>query len=220
MRGMLQHRNEALASPARMINLAENSPKRMPTNPFDTDAALYEGLRTNQAGAYDWLYTHLYPSYRFWVLTNNGTATDAEDNFQKGLVSFVMNLTTGKYEYRAGAKVTTVIFDYCKKAWLTELDSARIRYRATMPEQIDTPDSYDALDELNRAELVEAVRAALGELREGCRQLMQWFYIDELSLRDIAGQMSMKESSVKSKRYECTEQLKRIYLQIARKRGL
>jgi DNA-directed RNA polymerase specialized sigma24 family protein len=67
---------------------------------------------------------------------------------------------------------------------------------------------------------VGAVHTTLGELREGCRQLMQWFYIEERSLREIAEQMQLKETSVKSKRYECTEQLKRIYLQIARKRGL
>jgi RNA polymerase sigma factor (sigma-70 family) len=222
MKGTLQQRKRGLTPMTPSANLAVNnlSTMSLPTNSYDNDTNLYEGLRAGRTGAYDWLYTHLYPSYRFWVQNNNGSASDAEDAFQKGLISFVSNLTSGRYEYRAGAKVTTVIFDYCKKVWLTELDSARLRYRGAMPEQIDTPDSYDAIDELNRTELVGAVREALTELREGCRQLIQLFYIDEFSLREIAEQLSMKETSVKSKRYECTEQLKRIYLQIARKRGL
>lgn len=185
-----------------------------------TDRSLYEALLRHDNEAFDWLYTNLFPSFRFWVTSNNGTVTDAEDAFQKGLVNFVLNLQSGRYEYRPSAKVTTVVFDYCKKVWLTELDSARMRRHAAMPAQIDTPDTDDALFELARAETVEAVRQALGQLREGCRQLMQWFYMDDLSLREIAERLNMKETSVKSKRYECTEQLKRIYQQIARQRGL
>lgn len=219
---MPPHGAGALAETEPSVHPAPNRPLPMtpkPT-PFDTDRVLFEGLRDGDARAYDWLYAHLYPSFRFWVGGNNGTVADAEDAFQKGLINFLLNLESGRYEYRSGTKVTTVIFDYCKKVWLTELDSARVRRHAAMPAQVDTPGTDDAVQDLVRGETVEAVRQALGQLRDGCRQLMQWFYVDELSLREIAERLSLKETSVKSKRYECTEQLKRIYQQIARQRGL
>lgn len=208
--------------PGLPVLVAGNSQCRMPspTHAFETDRVLFEALQAGNASAYDWLYTNLFPSFRFWVTNNSGTIADAEDSFQKGLINFILNLESGRYEHRPTAKVTTVLFDYCKKVWLTELDSARMRRHAAMPAQVDTPDTDDALLELARQETVDAVRQSLGQLREGCRQLMQWFYIDELSLREIAERLSMKETSVKSKRYECTEQLKRIYQQIARQRGL
>ncbi len=204
------------------IILVENLSELMQRRPlqFENDQSIYQALLRRDEEAYDWLYTDLFPSFRFWMTSNSGTVVDAEDAFQKGLVSFLTNLESGRYQYQPGTKVTTVIFDYCKKVWLTELDSARRRHAAAMPEEITLADTDDALHELIRTDTVEAVRAALAELKEGCRQLMQWFYIDEQSLRDIAEQMNMKETSVKSKRYECTEQLKRIYQQIAVRRGL
>ncbi|WP_375446693.1 RNA polymerase sigma factor [uncultured Fibrella sp.] len=186
---------------------------------FGTDQSLYEALLRREDKAYEWLYSDLYPSFRFWITTNSGTEADAEDAFQKGLISFLANLESGRYQYQPGTKVTTVIFDYCKKVWLTELGSARRRHAATMPEEIRLATTDDTLDDLVRTDTVEAVRAALSELKEGCRQLMHWFYVDERSLREIALEMNMKETSVKSKRYECTEQLKRIYQKIAVRRG-
>jgi RNA polymerase sigma factor (sigma-70 family) len=202
--------------------LVENLPELMPSRPlqYSTDQALYDALLHRDDRAYEWLYANLYPSFRFWMTNNNGTEADAEDAFQKGLVSFLANLESGRYQHQAGTKVTTVIFDYCKKVWLTELSSARRRHAAAMPEEVNIASSEDALDDLIRTDTVEAVRTALSELKEGCRQLMQWFYVDERSLRDIAVEMNMKETSVKSKRYECTEQLKRIYQKIAVRRGL
>ena len=200
----------------RLLNLMPD-----PVSLFGTDQQrLYDALRQRDERAYEWLYTDLYPSFRFWMTSNSGTPADAEDAFQKGLISFLHNLETGRYQYQPGTKVTTVLFDYCKKTWFTELKSAPNRYAAEMPADLDQPDTDDALDALVRAETVAAVRGALAQLKAGCRQLMQWFYIDELSLREIALKMNMKENSVKSKRYECTEQLKRFYRDIANQRGL
>ena len=201
--------------------LVANLPNEMQNHPVSyTDPQLYEALLRRDERGYDWLYTHFYPQFRYWMTSNSGTDADAEDAFQKGLVSFLLNLETGKYQYQAGTKVTTVIFDYCKKVWFTELKSARNRHAAAMPEELNLADADDALQELVRDDTVKAVRGALAQLKEGCRQLVQWFYIDQDSLRDIAERMGMKETSVKSKRYECTEQLKRAYQQIAERRGL
>lgn len=205
------------------IILVGNLSDLMPDSAIDfgtNQQLLYDALLTHDQRAYEWLYTDLFPSFRFWTTSNNGTVADAEDSFQKGLVSFLLNLESGRYQYQPGTKVTTVIFDYCKKVWLSELGSARKRHAADMPENLSIADTDDALDALTRTDTVAAVRGALAQLKEACRQLIQWFYIDELSLRDIAARLNMKETSVKSKRYECTEQLKRFYRELADRRGL
>ena len=205
------------------IILVGNLPDLMPDPATQFGAnqqLLYDALMQHDQRAYEWLYTDLYPSFRFWTTSNSGTVADAEDAFQKGLVSFLFNLESGKYQYQPGTKVTTVIFDYCKKLWLTELGSARKRHAADMPENLNIADTDDALDALTRTDTVEAVRGALLQLKEACRQLLEWFYIDELSLREVAVKLNMKETSVKSKRYECTEQLKRFYRKLADQRGL
>lgn len=182
--------------------------------------ALYEALRRGDSAAYDHLYAELYGPFQFWVIGNSGTEMDAEDAFQKGLMNFLLNLETGKYHYQEGAKVTYVVFEYCKKVWLTELQSARFRNRAAMPASLELPDTADIEQDLERMVLVKAVQHALGMLKDECRNLMQWFYIDELSIREIAERLGMKETSTKSKRYDCTERLKGLYLKTAKQSGL
>ncbi|GAB3948250.1 hypothetical protein GCM10028805_22170 [Spirosoma harenae] len=195
----------------------------MPTRPlpiYSTEQALYEALSRREERAYHHLYAESFPSFRHWVITNNGSEMDAEDAFQKGMLNFLLNIETGKYQLQAGTRITTVLFEYCKRVWFTELKSARMRTRGTMPDTIDAVDTADVAMDLERMEIVNAVRQSLGQMKEECRKLLEWFYVDELSLREIAERLGMKESSVKSKRYDCAEKLKALYQKIANQQGL
>ena len=145
---------------------------------------------------------------------------DAEDAFQRGMLSFMLNLETGAYQLQAGTRITTVLFEYCKRIWLTELGSARFRNRASLPDSLDAADTSDVVKDLERIDIVNAVRYSLGQLKDECRKLIEWFYVDDLSLREIAERLGMKESSVKSKRYDCAEKLKAFYQKTAKQQGL
>jgi RNA polymerase sigma factor (sigma-70 family) len=179
-----------------------------------TQSELYEALMLRKEWAYDYLYHELSGTFTHWVGRNNGSEMDAEDAFQKGLLNFLLNLETGRYQFQENAKITTVVFDYCKKVWLNELTSSRLATRATMPDAYNPANDTDLQNDLERGELITQVRAALHQLKGECRQLIEWFYIDDFSLREIAEKLGMKESSTKQKRYDCTEKLKQIYLKL------
>ncbi|GHB73604.1 RNA polymerase sigma factor [Persicitalea jodogahamensis] len=184
------------------------------TSPL-SQSELYEALKKRQGWAYDYLYGELSHSFRYWVERNSGTEMDAEDAFHKGLLNFLLNLETGKYEFRENTKITTVVFDYCKKVWLNELASSRLKKRAIMPDAYDPVNDVDLQKDLERAETIAQVRAALDQLKADCRRLIEMFYCDELSLKEIAKKLGMKESSTKQKRYDCTEKLKQLVLKQA-----
>ncbi|MCY7350488.1 MAG: sigma-70 family RNA polymerase sigma factor [Cytophagaceae bacterium] len=193
----------------------------MPASPsFDDNRALYDALRQRNDRAYDFLYARLAGSFSHWVHTHNGSAMDAEDAFQKGLLNFLLNLESGQYQFQATARITTVLFDYCKKIWLNELQSARMKTSVQLSDFINPADDTDLLADLERSERVATIQKALNQLKEECRQLLQWFYIDELSLREIADKTGLKESSAKAKRYDCAEKLKGYYLQLANRPGV
>ncbi|MBB5282615.1 RNA polymerase sigma factor (sigma-70 family) [Rhabdobacter roseus] len=177
-----------------------------------TQSELYDALKMRQAWAYDHLYRELKNPFQYWVVRNNGSEMDAEDAFHKGLLNFLLNIETGKYQFQENAKITTVIFDYCKKVWLNELASSRLKTRTSLPDAYDPVHDTDLQKDLERHELVAQVRAALAHLKAECRQLIEWFYMDDLSLREIAEKLGMKESSTKQKRYDCTEKLKQLLL--------
>lgn len=187
---------------------------------YTTEKELYDALSRREDRAYQYLYTDVFPSFQHWVLTNSGSAMDAEDSFQKGLLNFLLNIETGKYQLQAGTRITTVAFEYCKRVWLTELRSARLRHRGTMPERIDVVDSTDVVQDLERMDVVRTVQQSLQQLKDDCRKLLEWFYVEEISLREIAERLDMKEESVKSKRYQCAEKWKAFYQQTAKQQGL
>lgn len=188
------------------------------SNSFDNNLTLYKALLHREEQAYDFLYEQLLSSFTNWVRLKNGSEMDAQDAFQKGLLNFLLNLETGKYEFRTETKVTTVIFDYCKKVWFNELKSARMKTNTELFDFVNPADSTDIEADLAREETILAVREAVQKLKEDCRKMMEWFYIEELSIREIAERLGMKESSTKQKRYDCTEKLKAFYLDIATKR--
>ena len=177
---------------------------------------LYVALKERQEWAYDHLYKELMHPFAYWVERNNGTEMDAEDAFQKGILNFLLNLETGRYQFQEHAKITTVVFEYCKKVWLNELNSSRIITRATMPDSYDPVLDTDLQEDLERSEVITQVRQAMNQLKKDCRQLIEWFYMDELTLREIAEKLGMKESSTKQKRYDCTEHLKKLVQQQTR----
>ncbi len=187
---------------------------------YPTDRDLYVALSRRQERAYQFLYAESFPSFRYWMLANSGSEMDAEDAFQKGLLSLLLNIETGKYQFQEGTRVTTVVFEYCKRVWLTELKSARLRTSVAMSDGFDAIDTTDVASDLERLDVVNAVRQSLQQLKGDCRQLIEWFYVEELSLRDIAQRLGMKETSVKSKRYDCAEKLKAFYQQTSIQRDL
>ncbi|GAB3920791.1 RNA polymerase sigma factor [Larkinella terrae] len=180
---------------------------------YATDLDFYDALSRRDERAYHNLYATVFPSFQRWVLSNNGSEMDAEDAFQKGLMNFLLNIEIGKYQLQSGARITTVAFEYCKRVWLTELKSARFRYRGNMPDHLDLADTVDVEKDLERMDVVYAVQQSMHQLKEVCRNLLEWFYVDELPLREIAERLDMKEESVKSKRYQCAEKLKAYYRQ-------
>ena len=192
--------------------------RQLPIYPTERD--LYVALSRREERAYQFLYAESFPPFRQWMLANSGAEMDAEDAFQKGLLSFLLNIETGRYQFQEGTRVTTVVFEYCKRVWLTELKSARFRTSVAMPDGFDAIDTTDVANDLERLDVVNAVRQSLHRLRDDCRQLIEWFYVEELSLRDIAQRLGLKETSVKSKRYDCAEKLKAFYQQTSIQRDL
>ena len=187
---------------------------------YAVDQDLYDALSQREERAYQYLYAESFPSFRYRMLNNSASEMDAEDAFQKGMLSFLLNIETEKYQFQPGTRVTTVVFEYCKRVWLTELKSARLRTRGAMPDVVQIADTADVVEDLERLEIVKTVRESLDQLKNDCRQLIEWFYVDELSLREIAERLGMKESSARSKRYSCAEKLKAFYQQAAHKRGI
>lgn len=76
-------------------------------------------------------------------------------------------------------------------------------FSADLPEAIS-----QAYDEDERSWIFKKLDRAFQLLAEDCRKVLKWFYVEDRSLRDIAGELGMTEASATVKRFKCAKYLK------------
>ena len=75
-----------------------------------------------------------------------------------------------------------------------------------LDENTDPPDeSYDEQKELQ----LQAMEAAIAQLPEAYRQIIQWHYYENLPLQTIAQQLGQTENNIKVRMYRIRERIKR-----------
>lgn len=143
-----------------------------------------------------------------YVTRNNGTPDDAEDMLQEAVIVLWEKVRAGKFEY--SAKLSTFIYATVRNLWSRRL----ARRRREMPQTdngFDPPDeNASVLEEIVDEERTNLVRLAMGKLGEQCRKILVLFYWDELSMDQIAAQMSLANAdTAKAKKYQCKKELER-----------
>jgi RNA polymerase sigma factor (sigma-70 family) len=186
----------------------------LPPNPcsaYPTDESLYTGLKQNDDRAYACLYAQTFCSFAHYVQATQGTPEHAQDAFQQGIAEFYVAIQTGRYQVSPKARLKNVLFEFCKRKWINELQSAHHRRNQAL-ESFMEPEEEDFVDDLmTLAENVAKVERLLKRLGEGCQQVIQLFYIQGKSLTEIADLLTYTPRTARTKRYECTEQLKRLF---------
>ena len=182
-----------------------------PCRPYSTDELLYDGLKQNDDRAYACLYAQTFRSFAHYVQSTQGTPEHAQDAFQQGMAEFYVAIQTEKYKLSPKARLKNVLFEFCKRKWINELQSARHRKTQVLESYMDQEEE-NILDELmTLASNVEKVTLLLNQLGKGCQDVIRLFYIEERSLAEIAETLEYTPKTARTKRYECTEQLKKLF---------
>ncbi len=89
---------------------------------------------------------------------------------------------------------------------LRMLEKEKRRQTDPLDENTDAPDeSYDEQKE----QQLQAMEAAIAQLPEADRQLIQWHYYENLPLQIIAQQLGQTENNIKVRMYRIRERIKR-----------
>ena len=174
-----------------------------------TDAELIEalkGARTADA-ALRQLYRQHYEGLEGYVLSNNGSAADAEDLFQEALVALVNLVRSGKF--RGESSLKTLLYALNRNLWLNEL---KRRGRAQAREE-----RYEAGQEqvtqacqlaLEQREVSGRLQQLLDELGQNCREILMGFYYENQSIRELLARLPYEnEQVVRNKKGKCLKKL-------------
>jgi RNA polymerase sigma-70 factor (ECF subfamily) len=170
-----------------------------------TDAALVRRVRNGEAAAFDEFFTSYFPRlYRFALARLNGNEDASEEVVQRTLIRGLDRLHT----FRGDAALLTWLCTLCRHEvaeWVAREgrsqsmslsdDSAAVRLvldRMTTGEA-DHPD-----DALQRGELTRLVHATLDGLPEKYADALEWKYLENLPVDQIATRLGLGYKAAES----------------------
>lgn len=175
-----------------------------------SDESLYQGLLHNDTKCFEILYKKLYPAVRQQVTHYGGTADDAKDIFQEGMIALWKNTQSGSFQLREGVKLSTYLIQICKLRWMDRMKKASHRYelrKEVLPESQQEP---EFITEWIDREEQDQFQQHFAQLGGRCQDLLKRFYFMKESLQEIAVAMNIGEATAKNEKYRCMQRLKKI----------
>jgi len=144
---------------------------------------------------------------RSFIMGKGGTEQDADDIFQETVVSFIDSVQKGKFRQESG--IRTFLVSISKHLWYNEI---RRKQRAGNREKLFEADRDPEEDGVSEAiqdrELKDQLNRLLQELGESCKKILELFYYENLSMKEIVSHLHYEnEQVVRNKKYKCLQQL-------------
>lgn len=147
----------------------------------------------------------LYPKIEALVVSKGGQKQDAHDVFQEALI--ILNRNLEKSDFNLTSSFYTYLYSVSRFIWK---DTQKKFSKEDLQNLSNTEiDYFHSILEEKKYQLAER---ALLELGERCRQLLQLFYHNAMSFKDIAKVMKFKSEKIaKNQKYKCLSKAKDIY---------
>jgi len=171
-----------------------------------TNNQIVRGLLQQEDAVINYLYEEIGPKVKQYIMSVGGSAEEANDIFQEGIVSAFVNIKSGKYKVSENTKFTTYLIQICKYKWYDVLKSAHKSKKGS--EMIDIPDDASIVEAMETNEKYAMLHALINALGDQCKEILQRFYWQKESIEEISKALKMVPASVKNGKYRCMQKLK------------
>ncbi len=145
------------------------------------------------------------------VLKNSGTIEHAKDVYQEAFILVWTNVKNGKFVPQNETALQGYLYQIAKNKWTDVLRSKNFKNSKSLDNNIlriiRDKDEEDAHNEPKSTKL-EIAMEAFKNLGQPCKQLLKSFYFEKKSLRDIASDLNIEETTARNKKYRCMEKLR------------
>jgi RNA polymerase sigma factor (sigma-70 family) len=179
--------------------------------PTDSEAIL--GILNNSGQMLKRLYTAYFPMVLQLVLNNNGTYDDAKDIYQEAIIVLYNKVKAENFEL--SSKLKTFIYSVCRRLWLKRL-SHMSRYATSdiKDYQEHLPVEEEVEHHAERNLQFDKMQAAMEQLGEPCRTIIDDFYIKNKSMQEICERFGYTNAdNAKTQKYKCLQRLKKLFFQ-------
>ncbi|HRO44767.1 sigma-70 family RNA polymerase sigma factor [Agriterribacter sp.] len=165
------------------------------------------------------VYADNYPWLENYVRQNSGNDSDAKDVFQESIAAAWMSLQQGRFKGDK-AQFNAYLRQICRFKWINQIRSAarsKIIYNDALLDHEVANNGHEVLkDQLQQSGLLQECFMQLGAK---CKQVLRLFYYKRESLGEIAAGMGNTEESIKTIKYRCMMQLRKLFLEQNKKHG-
>ncbi|KAB5491387.1 RNA polymerase sigma factor [Flagellimonas hadalis] len=173
----------------------------------DIDTIL-EGFRKNDETILEEVYQSVFPQVRVHIFKNSGDEAQAKDIYQEAFIACWQNVKDHKFD--GTGSLEAYLFTIAKNKWTDHLRSARFK-KTVHQDVISLIGQEEDKDEDQDNEVQneqEAMKRALHQLGNGCKNLLTLFYFERKNMEEIAEKIGIGAASARNKKYRCMEQLR------------
>jgi RNA polymerase sigma factor (sigma-70 family) len=178
-----------------------------------TDEEIIQALQQgNQTAALKKLYQY-YPAVRQLILQNSGSRHDAEDIYQETLIILCRKVKEEDFQLTASLK--TFLYSISRLQWMNELRKRKKEMRDNQVSGEKEMDTEKLNGYLQEEEKFIKAESALKKLGEKCQKLLQLFYAQNKSFKEIANELDFSNEKIaKNQKYRCMEKARENYAQL------
>jgi RNA polymerase sigma factor (sigma-70 family) len=178
-----------------------------------TDEQFIDGLRTGSSEVLNSLYKKYYNIVLKFIVNNSGSEEAAQDIYQETIIVLYENVQ--KSNFVLSCQLQTYIYSVAKRLWLKQLKKNGKTFLFKDEGENDFVDLSEELeDHMNKESEIEQMNKSLTELGEPCGTLIKDFYVNRLSMDEIAEKFGYTNAdNAKNQKYKCLQRLKKYFFE-------
>lgn len=182
-----------------------------------SDSEWIEKVRTNSQLYLKEIYMEYRSELKSWLISKYGISEEeAKDIYQETMYVFFRNISEGKLT-KLTASLKTYLFAIAKNLTLSELSKKQkviAKDEKDITVNIDqlSIDAYREVEEESLNERAKAILFLLKKMNEPCKSIINGYYLEQLSHRELAMKLNYASSNVvKVQKHRCMKQLLKAY---------
>ncbi len=181
------------------------------------DEDFITGIKNDDDRALSTLYKLHFPMIQHFIIQNNGDVQDAKDVYQEGIITLYNNIKNNTFKQES--QIKTYLYSICRRLWMTEL-KRKNKFADNLTDHaeyitFDHEIEERIFDGNNKFKLIDS---SLKKLGEPCQAILKYFYVERLSMQEIALKMNYTNmDNAKTQKYKCLQRLKKIYFTFSNK---
>ena len=173
-----------------------------------TDSEVLAGIKNGDRSALANLYRDNYKMVSHFILSNNGSESDAKEVYQEAVIIFYEKVKTGLLVLNC--RISTFLYSISRRLWLRKLAeqkpfSGKIEEFEEFIVIEQEPEEYTEAN-------FESMASSMEMLGQPCRGIVEDYYLYNKSMQQISEKYGYTNAdNAKNQKYKCLNRLKKLF---------